>query len=64
MAGTPKRKVLVVDDDPSWRQILSLELEELGYDGLLTAETGHDAFLPIALAAERMRSLNRPAGTP
>ena len=28
------------------------ELEELGYDGLLTAETGHDAFLPIALAAE------------
>ena len=28
------------------------ELEELGYDGLLTAETGHDPFLPIALAAE------------
>ena len=28
------------------------ELEQLGYDGLLTAETGHDAFLPIALAAE------------
>src|SRR5438270_1091723 len=27
------------------------ELEELGYDGLLTAETGHDAFLPLALAA-------------
>ena len=33
------------------------ELEQLGYDGLLTAETGHDAFLPIALAAEaRMES--------
>jgi probable F420-dependent oxidoreductase len=28
------------------------ELEELGYDGLLTAETGHDAFLPLAVAAE------------
>jgi len=28
------------------------ELEDLGYDGLLTAETAHDAFLPIALAAE------------
>ena len=28
------------------------ELEEFGYDGLLTAETGHDAFLPLAIAAE------------
>jgi probable F420-dependent oxidoreductase len=28
------------------------ELEDLGYDGLLTAETAHDAFLPVALAAE------------
>jgi probable F420-dependent oxidoreductase len=28
------------------------ELEDLGYDGLLTAETGHDAFLPLAVAAE------------
>src|SRR3954451_4833324 len=28
------------------------ELEDLGYDGLMTAETGHDAFLPLALAAE------------
>ena len=36
-AGTPKRKVLVVDDDPSWRQILSLELEELGYEPVQAA---------------------------
>ena len=28
------------------------DLEDMGYDGLLTAETGHDAFLPLALAAE------------
>lgn len=27
-------------------------LEAAGYDGLMTAETGHDPFLPIALAAE------------
>jgi probable F420-dependent oxidoreductase len=27
------------------------ELEELGYDGVFTAETSHDPFLPIALAA-------------
>jgi probable F420-dependent oxidoreductase len=28
------------------------ELETLGYDGLITAETSHDPFLPIAIAAE------------
>ncbi|RPH70321.1 MAG: response regulator [Myxococcaceae bacterium] len=38
MAGTPNRKVLVVDDDPSWRQMLSLELEELGYEPVLAAD--------------------------
>jgi probable F420-dependent oxidoreductase len=27
------------------------ELEAVGYDGLLTAETAHDPFLPIAIAA-------------
>jgi CheY-like chemotaxis protein len=37
-AGTPKRKVLVVDDDPSWRQMLGLELEELGYEPVLAAD--------------------------
>ncbi len=28
------------------------ELEELGYDGAISVETGHDPFLPLALAAE------------
>src|SRR5437870_3016267 len=28
------------------------ELEELGYDGAFTAETSHDPFLPLAIAAE------------
>jgi CheY-like chemotaxis protein len=37
-AGTPKRKVLVVDDDPSWRHLLALELEELGYEPVLAAD--------------------------
>ena len=30
--------VLVVDDDPSWRSVLSLELEELGYEPLQAAD--------------------------
>jgi len=38
VAGTPRRKVLVVDDDPSWRQMLSLELEELGYEPVQAAD--------------------------
>jgi CheY-like chemotaxis protein len=38
-AGTPKRRVvLVVDDDPGWRAVLALELEELGYDPLQAAD--------------------------
>ena len=28
------------------------ELEELGYGGVFTAETGHDPFLPLAMAAQ------------
>ena len=32
--GLPRRKVLVVDDDPSWRSMIVLELEELGYEAL------------------------------
>lgn len=38
------------------------ELEELGYDGLITAETGHDAFLPIALAAEHTERIELATG--
>ncbi len=38
------------------------ELEEMGYDGLLTAETGHDAFLPLALAAEHTERIELATG--
>jgi probable F420-dependent oxidoreductase len=38
------------------------ELEQLGYDGLLTAETGHDAFLPIAMAAEHTERIELATG--
>src|SRR5436190_2076192 len=38
------------------------ELEEMGYDGLLTAETGHDAFLPLALAAEHTARIELATG--
>src|SRR5215469_3158453 len=46
-AGTPRRKVLVVDDDPSWRSILMLELEELGYEALQAAD-GEEALRILA----------------
>jgi probable F420-dependent oxidoreductase len=38
------------------------ELEDLGYDGLMTAETGHDAFLPLALAAEHTERIELATG--
>src|SRR3954464_8578094 len=38
------------------------ELEELGYDGLLTAETGHDAFIPLVLAAEHTERIELATG--
>src|SRR5262245_46911712 len=38
------------------------ELEELGYDGLLTAETSHDAFLPLAIAAEHTERIELGTG--
>ena len=38
------------------------ELEEIGYDGLLTAETAHDAFLPIVLAAEHTQRIELATG--
>ncbi len=33
------------------------ELEELGYDGMMTAETSHDPFFPLVLAAEHTRKI-------
>lgn len=38
------------------------ELEELGYDGLLTAETGHDPFLPLVTAAAATEHLELGTG--
>ena len=39
-------------DDPRQAIALAREAEALGYDGLWTAETRHEPFLPLALAAE------------
>ena len=36
---------------------LAREVEELGYDGVLTAEVKRDPFLPLAIAAEHTRRL-------
>jgi probable F420-dependent oxidoreductase len=49
---------------PSLRDIgpRAKELEDIGYDGLLTAETGHDAFLPLALAAEHTERIELTTG--
>jgi probable F420-dependent oxidoreductase len=38
------------------------EIEAMGYDGVLTAETGHDALLPIALAAEHTEHVELGTG--
>ena len=38
------------------------ELEELGYDGLLTAETGSDPFLPLVIAAEHTKRIELGTG--
>ncbi len=33
------------------------QAEELGYDGIVTVETGHDPFLPLAIAAEHTQRI-------
>src|SRR5258708_29855781 len=38
------------------------ELEDVGYDGGLTAETSHDPFLPLAVAAEHTDRLELGTG--
>ncbi len=38
------------------------ELEDIGYDGLLTAETAHDPFLPLAIAAEHTERIELGTG--
>ena len=41
---------------------LARETEQLGYAALLTAETGHDPFMPLALAAEHTERLQLGTG--
>jgi len=41
---------------------LARHCEELGYAALLTAETGHDPFLPLALAAEHTERIQLGTG--
>ena len=38
------------------------ELEDVGYDGGLTAETSHDPFLPLVVAAEHTEQLELGTG--
>lgn len=38
------------------------DLEELGYDGLVTAETSHDPFFPLLLAAEHTERVQLSTG--
>ena len=38
------------------------ELEQIGYDGLMTAETAHDPFLPLAIAAEHTERVELAPG--
>jgi CheY-like chemotaxis protein len=46
MSNTPKHRILVVDDDPSIREIMTRVLEVIGYD-VSTAEDGLDALLQL-----------------
>ena len=38
------------------------EMEEMGYSGILTAETGHDPFLPLAFAAQTTSRIDLGTG--
>ena len=49
MTDTLKRRVLVVDDEPGIREILTVYLTEEGYD-VSTAEHGFDALLQLRMA--------------
>jgi probable F420-dependent oxidoreductase len=47
-----KVDLLVMNPELAEIAVLARHAEELGYSALLTAETGHDPFMPLALAAE------------
>src|SRR5262245_54925812 len=44
--GSPRKKILVVDDDPVIRQTLSLKLKSKGYD-VVTASEGAEAISAV-----------------
>ena len=46
MSNTPKYRILVVDDDPSIREIMARVLEGIGYN-VSIAEHGFDALLQL-----------------
>jgi probable F420-dependent oxidoreductase len=48
--------------DPAEIARVARELEEVGYDGGLTAETNHDPFLPLVVAAEHTDRLELGTG--
>lgn len=52
----------VIGFDPSGIAASARRLEEAGYDGAWTAETGRDPFLPLAIAAEATERLELATG--
>jgi probable F420-dependent oxidoreductase len=48
--------------DPGGIEKAARSAEELGYDGVWSAETGHDAFLPLAIAAGATEHLELGTG--
>ena len=49
MSDTPKRRILVVDDDASIRKSMTMLLNAAGYE-VSTAEHGFDALLQLRMA--------------
>jgi probable F420-dependent oxidoreductase len=52
----------VMTPDPKAVPKAARELEEIGYDGIITAETSHDPFLPLLLAALETERLDLATG--
>jgi probable F420-dependent oxidoreductase len=52
----------VMTPDPAAIPKAARELEDLGYDGIFTAETSHDPFLPLLLAALETERLELATG--
>lgn len=42
----------------SYMPVLTRAAEAMGFDGIWTSETAHDAFLPLVLAAEHSQKLS------